>query len=72
VLALEDYYKIRAIITDLSESGARIQFASRVDLPFRVRLSASTLKVTRWARVVWQAEGAAGLQFLNDEADPLF
>jgi hypothetical protein len=64
VLVLEDYYSIRAVITDLSEHGARVQFFARQDLPFRIRVSAATLKLKCWARVVWQRDGSAGLEFL--------
>jgi hypothetical protein len=67
VLTLEDYHKIRAVIVNLSARGARIQFSTRTELPFRVRLSAPTLKLSCWARVVWQHDDAAGLQFLLGE-----
>jgi hypothetical protein len=62
-LTLDDYYKIRAVITELSLSGARVRFASRVDLPFRIRVSAPLSKINCWARVAWQEDGAAGLEF---------
>jgi hypothetical protein len=67
ILTLEDYDKIRAIITDLGERGARVQYAMRRDLPFRVRINAPGLKLKCWARVVWQKDGAAGLEFLPSE-----
>lgn len=70
VVTLEDYYKIRAIIVNLSSRGARIQFSNRTELPFRVRVSGPTLKLNCWARVVWQADEAAGLEFLLDENNP--
>jgi hypothetical protein len=38
-LIFDSYYKIRAVITDLSADGARVQFASRAELPFRIRIS---------------------------------
>jgi hypothetical protein len=66
LLTLEDYHRIRAIIVNLSSRGARIQFSTRTELPFRLRFSAATLKRTGWARVVWQSEDAAGLEFLPD------
>jgi hypothetical protein len=62
-LTLDDYYKIRAVITELSANGARVRFASRVDLPFRIRVSAPVAKINCWARVAWQDDGAAGLEF---------
>jgi hypothetical protein len=67
VLALEDYHRIRAVIVDLSSRGARIQFSERTELPFRIRLSAPLLRLNCWARVVWQHDEAAGLEFLADE-----
>jgi hypothetical protein len=70
ILTIEDYYKIRAIITDLGERGARVHYATRRDLPFRVRISAPGLKLKCWARVVWQNDGAAGLEFLPPESAP--
>lgn len=64
MLVIDDYYKMRAVITDLSARGARVDYPTRMDLPFRVRLIAPSLKHECWARVVWQHEGAAGLEFL--------
>ena len=69
ILALGDDHKIRAIISDLSSRGAGIRYSARVDLPFRIRLGAPILKLTCWARVVWQSDGAAGVEFLPDEND---
>ena len=68
LLTLEDFHKIRAIIVNLSSRGARIHFSTRTELPFRIRLSAPVLKLNCWARVVWQQDEAAGLEFLP--ADP--
>src|SRR5262245_48157907 len=67
VLTLDEYFKIRAVITDISAGGARVQYATRTDLPFRLRISAQTLKLKCWARVVWQTDGAAGLAFLDPD-----
>ena len=59
----------RVVITNVSERRARIAYAARIDLPFRVRLVAPTLKLKCWTRVVWQNEGVAELEFqLDDEA----
>ncbi len=70
VLTLEDYHKVRAVIVNLGSRGARIQFSTRTELPFRIRLSAPTLKFNCWARVVWQADEAAGLEFLPEANEP--
>jgi hypothetical protein len=63
VLVLEDYHQVRAVITNVTSRGARVEYSERVDLPFRIRLIAPTLKLKCWARVVWQDNGSAGLQF---------
>jgi hypothetical protein len=65
-LLIEDCYRIQAVITDLSSNGARVQFTNRMDLPFRVRLHSPLLRVRCWARVVWQTDGAAGLEFQRE------
>jgi len=67
LLTLEDFHKIRAIIVNLSSRGARIHFSTRTELPFRVRFSAPVLNRSGWARVVWQADEAAGLEFLPED-----
>lgn len=63
VLVLSDFERMRVVITNLSSRGARIDYTSRADLPFRLKLIAPALKLHCWARVVWQDEGAAGLEF---------
>ncbi|MES1156605.1 MAG: PilZ domain-containing protein [Alphaproteobacteria bacterium] len=66
-LTLEDWFKISAVIIELSESGARIRYANRVDLPSRLRICEPTLKLNRWARVVWQRDCLAGLEFVETD-----
>lgn len=65
-LILEDYHHERVVITSVLSRGVRINFSARMDLPFRVRLIAPTLKRKCWVRVVWQDEGAAELEFQED------
>lgn len=65
-LTIEGYYRIRAILTDISESGARISYATRVDLPARIVICEPGLKLHRWARVAWQDDGATGLEFQEE------
>lgn len=67
VLTLDDFYKIRAVVVDLNEGGAQVRFAARVDLPFRIRISATVMMLERSALVVWQHDGAAGLEFLPSD-----
>lgn len=66
VLTIEGYYNVRAIITDISAGGARIEFATRVDLPSRIVITEPAHRLKRWARVVWQHDGAAGLAFQEE------
>lgn len=66
-LVLEDYYKVRAVITDLSETGAQVRYSTRIDLPTRLRIAEPTLKLNCWARVVWQRDGSAGLEFVRED-----
>ena len=65
ILALEEYYRIRVIVTDLSPCGAGIAFSDRIELPSRVLLVEPTMKLKYWSRVAWQTDGAAGLEFLE-------
>jgi hypothetical protein len=66
VLTIEGYYNVRAIITDISADGARIEFATRIDLPSRIVITEPLSGLKRWARVAWQNEGAAGLAFQEE------
>lgn len=66
-LILEDYHHERVVITNVLSRGVRIAYAARMDLPFRVRLVAPTLKLKCWARVVRQDEGVAELEILSDD-----
>jgi hypothetical protein len=67
VLALEDHYKIPAVITDLSANGALVRYTVRMDLPSRLFLIEQSVPLKKWARVVWQETGEAGLEFIPDE-----
>ena len=66
VLTLEERHKVRAVITNLSSRGARVEFSARVDLPFRIVISEPTLNLKCCARIIWQRDGAAGLEFQLD------
>lgn len=66
VLTVEGLYTVRAIITDLSEGGARVEFATRIDLPGRIVIAEPLSGMKRWARVAWQHDGAAGLEFQEE------
>lgn len=66
-LVLEDYYRLRVVVTNVSPSRARVSYSARMDLPFRVRLVAPTLKLKCWTRVIWQDDGAAELELQPDD-----
>lgn len=62
-LCLADGEKLSVAIKNLSESGARVEYFIRRELPELVVLIEPTLRIRHRARVVWQRDGAAGLAF---------
>lgn len=62
-LLLANGERIAIVVKDVNETGARVEFVSRAELPPSVLLVEPTLKLHRRATVVWQSAGAAGLQF---------
>lgn len=54
------------VVKNLSHTGARIEFFKNVTLTDRLILAEPTMRIRKWAQVVWQKEGAAGLRFLGD------
>jgi len=62
-IIFDDGERLSVVIKNLSDGGARVEFFVNRPLPERVTLSEPLLKLRRAARVVWQAEGAAGLAF---------
>lgn len=65
-LVLTDGERLPIAIKNLSESGARVEFFVRRELPNFVVLVEATLRIKRRARIVWQRDGAAGLVFENE------
>ncbi len=55
--------KLPCAIKNLNEGGARIDFFRRMTLPNTVYVHAPSLGLDSWARVVWQTETAAGVDF---------
>lgn len=64
-LSWDEAHRLGVVIKDLSDEGARVEFFQNVTLPEIVTLIEPTLKLRRNARVVWQTNGAAGLQFVS-------
>lgn len=57
--------RMDVVVKNVSDTGARVDFFSRIQLPPTVILSEPTLRLRRKASVVWQGEGSAGLHFLD-------
>lgn len=64
-LLIDDGQRVAVAIKNLSDSGARIEYFTKMDLPDYVTLVEPTLKLRRRAQVIWQTDGAAGLMFVE-------
>jgi hypothetical protein len=56
--------RFSVVIKNLSREGARLEFFRKHVLTERLYLVEQTLPLAAWARVVWQADGAAGIRFI--------
>lgn len=65
-LLLANGEKLPVALKNISATGARVEYFTRRELPEIVTLVEPTLRVKTRARVVWQAEGIAGLAFIAD------
>ena len=65
-LILPDGARVKAVIKDLTATGARVEYFHQTQLPGAVVIAAALLRLRCNARVVWQTGSAAGLQFLDD------
>ena len=54
------------MVKDLSARGVSIEFRGAI-LPDKVLIMEPSLRLNRWAEVVWQRAGHAGLKFVADE-----
>ncbi|MBL8536160.1 MAG: PilZ domain-containing protein [Hyphomonadaceae bacterium] len=66
VIVIEDGQRVTVVIKNLSASGARIEFFLKRELPAVITLIEVTKRIHRRARVVWQGDGVAGIEFLPD------
>jgi hypothetical protein len=57
--------RMDVVVKNVSDTGMRIEFFRKVTLTDKVIIAEPTLRIRRWAKVTWQTEGAAGLQFLD-------
>lgn len=62
---LGDGERMAVVVKDVSATGARVEFFVRRTLPDEVLFMEATLKLRKRARVVWQRDGAVGLEFLD-------
>lgn len=56
--------RMDVVVKNLSDTGARIEYFRKVHLTEMVVLSEPTMRIKTRARVMWQTDGAAGLQFV--------
>ena len=64
-LLLDETERLAVVIKNLSQTGARVEYFTKVELPPIVVLVESTMKLRQRARVVWQRDGVAGLEFVR-------
>ena len=64
-LLLNEKERFAVVIKNLSATGARVEYFTKVELPPIVVLVESTLRLRQRARVVWQRDGVAGLEFIR-------
>lgn len=64
-IALDNGERMTVAVKDVSANGARVEFFRHVSLPQSFILSAPGMKLKRRARVVWQRDGAAGVEFVD-------
>ena len=58
--------RMDVVVKNVSDTGMRVEFFRRVTLTDQVIIAEPTLRIRKWAKVMWQTEGAAGLQFLDE------
>lgn len=66
VIVIEDGQRVQVVIKNLSATGARIEYFLKRELPREVTLIEVTMRIRRRARVVWQGDGVAGLEYVAD------
>ncbi len=64
MLILGNGERLTVAVKNVSATGARVEFFTRRDLPEFLTLVEPTLRIRSQARVVWQRDGAAGLEFI--------
>ena len=67
VISLEGLFIDDCLIHDRSTLGVRIRMAGRTILPGHVKFFDDELRQLRTARVVWQRDNIAGLEFIDEQ-----
>lgn len=65
-ITLDSGERMTVAVKDVSASGARVEFFRHVALPVSFLLSEPMMKLKRRVRVVWQREGVAGVEFIEE------
>ncbi|MDJ0922332.1 MAG: PilZ domain-containing protein [Henriciella sp.] len=60
------------VIVDISKTGVRIRLRTRTTLPATVWVKAQRIGLNRKARLAWQNEFNAGLEFISAGVSPKF
>ncbi len=64
-ITLDSGERMTVAVKDLSVGGARVEFFRHVPLPSTFMLSEPMMKLKCRVRVVWQRDGAAGVEFID-------
>jgi hypothetical protein len=57
--------RMDVVVKNVSDTGARIEYFRKVTLTDRILISEPTLRMKKWAKVMWQTDGAAGVEFID-------
>ncbi len=57
--------RMEVVVKNVSNTGARIEYFRKITLPDRILISEPTLRLKKWAKVMWQGDGAAGVHFID-------
>lgn len=57
--------RLDVMVTNISATGARVQFMRNTHLPERVRVTEPLTGLNKWGYVVWQAANVAGIAFVG-------
>jgi hypothetical protein len=68
-ITLDSGERMTVAVKDVSASGARVEFFRHVPLPATFMLSEPMMKLKCRVRVVWQREGVAGVEFIEQAVE---